>query len=411
MSKDTVTNPILLITDIIGNDFDLKYIDSIASEGGLSHFHSYGDIEGAMLISEYNKYESTANFYALPIKKLFHLLREMTGKYINGFSISNIIYGSSSSRYPSGITIRIELLDSNYVYLGIKSIQMVKEGIPEDYKKWVSEDGNIYISLSNKISFCIEKMDNVKDICNSIRAISLQKGMGEFEKPTVEIITMTAMGLDLREVEISGVTMSDESMNLHYGDGFDLFNKTLINEMGNKNKGVILLHGPPGNGKTYYIRHLISELRAKDKRVIIIPKHVLAEMESPQFNDFMIDEFSSDNEKAVFVVEDAESVLRARDSDGDSRAVVSTILNLSDGILNDIFKVQLICTFNTALDNIDEALLRPGRLLARKEFIPLDKNSANRLLKHIGNEESADRDMSLAEIYSSTSLLQTLMMY
>ena len=62
----------------------------------------------------------------------------------------------------------------------------------------------------------------------------------------------------------------------------------------------------------------------------------------------------------------------------------------------------MICTFNTALDNIDEALLRPGRLLARKEFIPLDKNSANRLLKHIGNEESADRDMSLAEIYSSS---------
>jgi ATP-dependent 26S proteasome regulatory subunit len=40
------------------------------------------------------------------------------------------------------------------------------------------------------------------------------------------------------------------------------------------------------------------------------------------------------------------------------------ILNNSDGLLSDELCIKFICTFNAPLKDIDEALLRKGRLAA-----------------------------------------------
>lgn len=108
-----------------------------------------------------------------------------------------------------------------------------------------------------------------------------------------------------------------------------------------------MFHGHPGGGKSSYISHLISFLREQNKRVIFFPKNILANVESPSFNNFMINEFSVTEN--VFIIEDAESIISQRDVNRNRTSIISTLLNLSDGILNDIFKIQIILTFNTEL--------------------------------------------------------------
>jgi hypothetical protein len=50
---------------------------------------------------------------------------------------------------------------------------------------------------------------------------------------------------------------------------------------------------------------------------------------------------------------------------------------------------------------IDDALLRPERLLARKEFLDLDSEQAKKLLLHLGIDNYEPQGfMSLASIYS-----------
>lgn len=59
-------------------------------------------------------------------------------------------------------------------------------------------------------------------------------------------------------------------LKLHYGDDFPEIHEELIGTLQEKDStGITLLHGPPGTGKTYYLRYLINEI--KDKSLIYVP--------------------------------------------------------------------------------------------------------------------------------------------
>jgi hypothetical protein len=77
---------------------------------------------------------------------------------------------------------------------------------------------------------------------------------------------------------------------------------------------------------------------------------------------------------------------------------VSNLLNVSDGLLADFLRVQLICTFNHPLSMVDDALMRKGRLIAKYEFGKLSVARGQQLSKHLGFETIINRPMTIAEI-------------
>jgi hypothetical protein len=99
------------------------------------------------------------------------------------------------------------------------------------------------------------------------------------------------------------------------------------------------------------------------------------------------------------VIEDAEQLIVSRDRDQNSS--ISTMLNLTDGILGESLGIQIIATFNTDLHNIDKALLRKGRMLARYEFKSLAREKSQALLQELGHTDAvAKGPMSLADIFN-----------
>jgi SpoVK/Ycf46/Vps4 family AAA+-type ATPase len=110
----------------------------------------------------------------------------------------------------------------------------------------------------------------------------------------------------------------------------------------------------------------------------------------------------------VLLLEDAEQLLVSRK--GDERTLgISNLLNITDGILNDLLHIQVIATFNTNISNIDEALTRPERLIARKNFKKLSKEKTKELVDFLKIDISVNSGMTLAEIYSRLSLNQPLL--
>jgi ATP-dependent 26S proteasome regulatory subunit len=107
------------------------------------------------------------------------------------------------------------------------------------------------------------------------------------------------------------------------------------------------------------------------------------------------------------LIEDAEPLLAARQSETRIQGVTN-LLNMTDGLLNDMLNLQIICTFNVHLKKLDKALLRPGRLLARKEFKPLPPLDANILAQRLGIKYHFDSSASLSEIYAMVSNKSTL---
>jgi SpoVK/Ycf46/Vps4 family AAA+-type ATPase len=210
-------------------------------------------------------------------------------------------------------------------------------------------------------------------------------------------------------------------LDLHYGDGFELFHETLLEtKLLTTNKGISLLNGKPGTGKTYYINRLIYDLKkTSKKKIILVPANMVSYILEPEFNTFLLDivnsfHFDYDDEEIeledeeideikegiILILEDAEPILMKREMSGNSQAT-SNILNLTDGLLNNIFKIQIIATYNTDDNNIDKAILRDKRLVAKRTFNELSLDDTIRLMKHLGFEtEGVDKGMTLAQIYS-----------
>jgi hypothetical protein len=198
--------------------------------------------------------------------------------------------------------------------------------------------------------------------------------------------------------------------DLHYGEGFLKFHANLVNRFKQDPKGLVLFHGTPGTGKTFYIRSLIKELLKIGKYVIYIPPGMVESIVDPNMMTFLsntVVEKAEEGKSCVLLLEDAEPLLASRKTESRSGGITN-LLNVTDGLLNDMLSMQVIATFNTDLSNIDEALLRPERLIARKEFKKLKREDAQKLATKLGLEKIIEKDSTLAEIYSQSRMNEIL---
>lgn len=184
----------------------------------------------------------------------------------------------------------------------------------------------------------------------------------------------------------------------HYNDDFLPISEKIINSMNSESaKGLVLLYGGVGTGKTSYIKHLIS---AGKRKVFYIPPDMAQALANPDFIEFMATSLAD----SILIIEDAENVLKPRGA-GETQAI-SNILNISDGILGDAISSVIICTFNEKIENVDQALLRAGRLIASYEFKHLAVDKTNKLLQNLYQDKyyEATQPMTLAEIFNKENM-------
>jgi ATPase family associated with various cellular activities (AAA) len=202
----------------------------------------------------------------------------------------------------------------------------------------------------------------------------------------INLIVPGRTGLDLKGMEVKRTKLD---IDLFYEDDFKPVDQLIRHRLNKKNdKGIVLLHGLPGTGKTTYLRNLIGRIK---KRVLFLSPSVADNLMNPEFIELLVD-----NPNTVLIIEDAENIMMDRKHN--SCSSVSNLLNISDGLLSDFLNVQLICTFNSSLTLIDNALMRKGRLIARYEFGKLGQAKAQKLSRHFGFDTNIDRPMSIAEI-------------
>ena len=202
----------------------------------------------------------------------------------------------------------------------------------------------------------------------------------------INLIVKSYDGLELRSMDIKRTKLD---LNLFYDDDFKEVDETIRKRLNkNNDKGIVLLHGLPGTGKTTYLRHLIGKIK---KKVMFLSPDLAGSLTDPSFIQLLID-----NPNSVIVIEDAENIIMDRRMN--SSNAVSNLLNISDGLLSDFLNVQLICTFNNSLTMVDSALMRKGRLIAKYEFGKLSVEKSRALSKHFGYDQEINEPMTVAEI-------------
>lgn len=195
--------------------------------------------------------------------------------------------------------------------------------------------------------------------------------------------------------------LDDATLALHYGYDSQQWNEQFTTDMRRRIHGLTIFEGPPGTGKTSYLRHLMGVLK-ETHRFYFIPTASLGVLSKPDFISFWATERRHhDKQKFVVILEDSDEALMTRAAD--NRDQVSAILNLSDGMLADFLRLQIICTINCRAADIDPALLRPGRLLCHRIFRRLNHAEASPLAHRLGRTLAEGRDYSLAEIFAHDS--------
>ncbi len=190
-------------------------------------------------------------------------------------------------------------------------------------------------------------------------------------------------------------------LDINYGKGFEEKHNFILGELNKKDsKGLFLFHSEPGCGKTNYIKLLLSKIT---KKVIYLPPHMVDILVDPSFITFL-----SSNKGTVLVIEDAERVLMSREDSYVSSSAISTLLNLTDGILSDCLSIQVVCTFNTSEDKIDKALLRKGRLIMSHKFGKLSIEESQILADKLNKNIKIENSSTLAELFNIEAVNTTI---
>ncbi|HVI41863.1 MAG TPA: AAA family ATPase [Anaerovoracaceae bacterium] len=166
---------------------------------------------------------------------------------------------------------------------------------------------------------------------------------------------------------------------------------------------LLLLNGIPGTGKTYIVRGLLNDL--KSGTFLMAAPEMVSDLTKPQFIKSMLDAAQNKFAKGplYLIIEDADIALLRRS--GDNMGIISSLLNLADGLLGSAFDLRIIATTNANKLDMEPAILRPGRLCKSIVLDKLPAEQANTLLKSLNPESNKTYTTStiLAEVYASAA--------
>ena len=154
---------------------------------------------------------------------------------------------------------------------------------------------------------------------------------------------------------------------------------------------VLILLGPPGTGKTSFIRDMVHTHSLKT--TFTYDEQLL------DSDSLFVDFISGDQD--LLVVEDADMFLTDRERGGNQK--MARFLNVSDGLAAPAHPKKIIFTANiTNKNQIDAALLRPGRCFGCQMFRKLTFSEATVAANAAGLPPCLveDRGYTLAEIFA-----------
>ena len=183
-----------------------------------------------------------------------------------------------------------------------------------------------------------------------IDSIVLEKN----DRPNLIYISVDSKGIIHKQ--LVPIRDADVSIEDNYNDDCPYTKIEEAVEHDNKST-ILLLFGLPGTGKTFLLRKC---------------------------------------KNGIFIMEDCESIIKNREES--YNALITPLLQLTDGLIGDNLGLKFICTFNTDLQNVDPALQRKGRCALSYEFKKLAKVKVQNLWNKLGVNKTATGDMALCDV-------------
>jgi hypothetical protein len=275
------------------------------------------------------------------------------------------------------------------------------EGFIINDKMFVKTTDNIYCSyividrkhensIINEVTFFYKLEDDfetIQEIVEKLNSCTVNFEEDQSNKLSTIALSSTS-GLEIEPIDMSEFDLDNFSLYYAKQTGKDI-NK-LIKEIKKSNKGLSILHGERGTGKTSVINYLASKL---DRIVIFIPNNMIEHtINNPEFRKFL-----KRYSKPVIIIDDCEMLFHEYFTK--SNMFSNNLLQMVDGFLSDSMEVNIIAIFNVEdEDEIDHSLLESNNLIRVIEFDYLSTEEAKELSEYLGNNKQYKNKTSVLDI-------------
>lgn len=257
------------------------------------------------------------------------------------------------------------------------------------YISYVVIDRNLDSSIVSDVVFYYKEPDDFINISKLID--ELENTIVNFtdeESYNLNTLNFSNGALEIEPIEY--MVTDDENVESYYSHKTFKSVSKLIKKIKKSDKGLSILWGDRGTGKTSIINHLADKL---DRIIIFIPNNLLdVTLSNPDFRKFI-----KKYQKPIIVLDDCEMIFSEYFTK--SNIIVNNLLQLVDGYLSDGLKINIITIFNVESESeIDHTLLDCNNLIDVVEFDYLSSDESNELSKILGNKPTHKTKSRLIEV-------------
>lgn len=219
------------------------------------------------------------------------------------------------------------------------------------------------------------------------------------QSDTAYVVVKSPAGLNLQSIGRVDFPFEESNYSSETVDSY----KYILKELNSNNpKGrLAILYGPPGSGKTSLIKTMFSKIQ--NSQIIVLPSSLVDQLDGPSFLGLFLSREEEFKKKPVtLIIEDADNCLSKRSCS--NATSVSTILNLADGIIGSCLDMRILATTNVKQLDLDEALLRAGRILSCIGIEALSPKQASVVYKRLtGQSKDYNSPTILSDIYADAN--------
>ena len=368
-----------------------------------------------------------------------NLWNPIVAKYkseVRGYDdITNVLFSEFSSfAIDQKKTVMFGLV-AGYVIIG-KKFDDLKEELAKEFPKFFNlidgEKYRVYVN-TDVPEYYILKQDGYSsgerwlayfytfdhERLKTFRKIGKQYLVEKTENSVFMLTFNQESGYDFTNIGEINSPFTPENYDNHIVKSFNYISDNILQK--NNHGKLVVLSGPCGTGKSYFIRGLIEKI-SKESVCVILPASLINELDGPKLVPLLIekskgsqsydeglDEYVYKSSKPlVFIAEDCDHYLVPRE--GADSSLISGLLNYTDGIMSDLLNIRFIATTNAPHLEIDAALKRPGRLLQHCLIGDLSKEKANEIYQRLTEGKGTKvfkEEASLAGVYAEANNLET----
>lgn len=310
---------------------------------------------------------------------------------------SSKLFNKNISEFESNKNIFTEIIPSDEeLVINDKILSKISDDV---FLSYVIIDRNSEYSLVSDIIFyykCDDSVTKVQEIISKLDECAIEVNEEGVNNLNTLSISQNS-SLDIEPVKNDKIDL--DCIESYYNTNTIKSVNKIVKKIKKSNKGLSILYGERGTGKTSIINHIAEKL---DRVVIFIPNSFLEQtINNPDFGKFL-----KKYHKPILVIDDCEMVFSEFFTK--SNIIVNNLLQLVDGFLSDLVEVNIVAIFNVNdWSEIDHTLLDCNNLLDIIKFEHLSEKEAEELSAHLGDKLKFKNKVRLIDVINKKTVSQS----